>query len=115
MVVCFIAGERADQVARLGDREVVRRCLEQLDRVFATQGDKQPASSTFMRSQVVDWSQVRGSEPARMMFSMSSIAAYDGGVTGAGKHLFHMYGGLWCRGMTAITGKCQCSGKELRG
>ena len=51
-MVGFVAGWRADQVSALPQEEVVRKYLEQLDRMFATPESSNPATATFAASKV---------------------------------------------------------------
>lgn len=56
-VTCFFAGERADEIGRMPQKEAVQKCLEELDRVFGTARDPKPASSRVVANVVFDWGQ----------------------------------------------------------
>jgi hypothetical protein len=53
----FIAGPRADGIAAIGAPEAARRFLAQLDAMFGTPSDPAPASGSYVRHEVFDWSQ----------------------------------------------------------
>jgi monoamine oxidase len=54
----FLAGERGDAVAAIGDAEAARRFVAQLDDMFGSASDPKPASSSLVRYEVFDWSKV---------------------------------------------------------
>jgi monoamine oxidase len=54
----FLAGERADTVAAIGEPEAARRFVAQLDEMFGSASDPRPASSSLVRCEVFDWSKV---------------------------------------------------------
>lgn len=55
-MTCFLAGERADEASRMDPRALLRRCLEEVDEIFATPGDPSPASSRLTAHHIADWS-----------------------------------------------------------
>ncbi|KAG2490106.1 hypothetical protein HYH03_011412 [Edaphochlamys debaryana] len=54
-VVGFLAGDRTQAVASMGDTEAQRRFLEQLDAIFGKPEDPHPASSSVVKGVVHDW------------------------------------------------------------
>ena len=60
VVTGFLCGRFAQEAQALGERETVRKALEQLDEMFRNEHNKssasRPASDAFLASRVVDWS-----------------------------------------------------------
>ena len=56
-VVCFIAGEKAEQLSAgsMSHEAMVDAALQQLDTIFGDRGSEHPASTTLVKSRVVDW------------------------------------------------------------
>ena len=68
-VVGFVTGDRADAIAKLGRDEAVRRLLRQLDDVFGSAEDPQPATDRVVGAAFVDW---RSEEFARGGYTFPS-------------------------------------------
>ena len=56
VVTGFLCGRFAQEAQALGERETVRRALEQLDEMFRDRKNTSPASDALVASRVVDWS-----------------------------------------------------------
>ena len=56
VVTGFLCGDFAQEAQALGQKETVRRALEQLDEMFRNDGNASPASDALVASRVVDWS-----------------------------------------------------------
>ncbi len=56
-MVGFVAGDRAEALARLPEDEVVACSLAQLDEMFASPIDRKPASSAFHSCVIKNWSE----------------------------------------------------------
>ena len=59
VVTGFLCGRFAQEAQALGERETVRKALEQLDEMFRNEhnkGSASPASDAFLASRVIDWS-----------------------------------------------------------
>ncbi|CAG9459995.1 unnamed protein product [Pedinophyceae sp. YPF-701] len=54
-VVCFIAGERADQVTQMPPELAAKKCLDQLDEMFRTKEGHTPASDACVDWRLYDW------------------------------------------------------------
>ncbi|GFR47743.1 hypothetical protein Agub_g9508, partial [Astrephomene gubernaculifera] len=56
VMIGFLAGENADGASALGSETSQRLFLEQLDKIYGSESDPRPASSSLVRGQMVDWS-----------------------------------------------------------
>ncbi|KAK3272903.1 hypothetical protein CYMTET_18830 [Cymbomonas tetramitiformis] len=56
LITAFVAGEFADQMTSMADDEVIRRSLDQLDKMFAQPDLSRPASTAFTGGHVANWS-----------------------------------------------------------
>lgn len=79
IVTGFLCGRFAQEAQALGERETVRRALEQLDEMFRDSSNKSatasPASDALVASRVVDWSR----DPwALGAYSHPSLGAHPG-------------------------------------
>lgn len=74
-VTGFCAGVAADRIAAMGQQAAVRAFVAQLDRVFGTSADPQPATNSFAKAQVFDWAQQEHSLGA---YSFPSLGAEPG-------------------------------------
>lgn len=52
----FIAGPRADALAHVTQEQAVQKFLGQLDEIFSSTSNPKPASSSYVKAHVFDWS-----------------------------------------------------------
>lgn len=52
----FVAGPRADKLSRMQPEDAVSRFLQQLDNVFGSTADPTPATASYVKAHVFDWS-----------------------------------------------------------
>ncbi|WIA08987.1 hypothetical protein OEZ85_008401 [Tetradesmus obliquus] len=74
-VVGFLAGPRADALAGMGAEAAVQKFLAQLDQIFGSSTDPQPATSAYAKAHVFDWAQEQWVGGA---YSFPSFGAEDG-------------------------------------
>lgn len=55
-VTAFVCGERAERIAAMAPRDAVLKLVQQLDEVFGGSGGAAPATGSFVRGYVKDWS-----------------------------------------------------------
>jgi monoamine oxidase len=93
-VTAFNCGERAERLQELSPRDAVQRLVQQLDEVFGGSTGATPATTSFVRGYVKDWSKEPYIEGAYTSPSLGAregdralIAAAEGGVLFfAGEH-----------------------------
>lgn len=73
--VGFLAGPRADALAGMGPHAAVQKFLAQLDEIFGSPQELQPATSAYAKAHVFDWAQEQWVGGA---YSFPSYGAEDG-------------------------------------
>eukprot|EP00878_Enallax_costatus_P027136 GHUV01029188.1.p1 GENE.GHUV01029188.1~~GHUV01029188.1.p1 ORF type:complete len:433 (+),score=137.10 GHUV01029188.1:367-1665(+) len=74
-VVGFLAGPRADALAHITADQAVQQFLDQLDEIFGSPANPQPASSSYVKGHVFDWSR---EEYIGGAYTFPSYGAEDG-------------------------------------
>jgi monoamine oxidase len=98
----FIAGERADALKDVPAAEAVGRFLDQLDTIFGTPSDPKPATASYVRSLVFDWSK----EPyVGAAYTYPTLGAHLGDRAAAGAPVL---GTLFFAGEACHTGVNPC-------
>lgn len=72
VLVAFVSGERSERLAELGDAELVRLLLQQLDTMFGSPADRTPASTKCVGHLVCNW---KGQPYALGAYSHPSLGA----------------------------------------
>lgn len=71
----FVAGERTKALAAMGAEAAVQKFLAQLDEMFGSAEQPQPATAAYVKAHVFDWAQ----EPyVAGAYSYPSLGAHDG-------------------------------------